>query len=746
MSAVPHSSRERTDALLREHQSDVCRRADRLFAWLLAGQWLVGIAVALIVTPRTWIGTTNDVHPHVWAAVLLGGIIILVPVLFAWRRPGAVQTRHAVAVGQMLFGALLIHLTGGRIETHFHVFGSLALLAFYRDWRVLVTASIVVVVDHSVRGLLFPQSVYGVLGPEPWRVIEHAGWVVFCDAFLIQSCRRSVQEMHEIAARRAELEAAHATVEKRVQTRTAELAASEAHKSTILETALDCVITTGADGRIVEFNRAAEETFLCRRDTVVGLRLDDVVLPARLRSGHSMAALVANDGRTAEPRLEVEALRANGVEFPAECWVTSCETGGILRYTFFLRDITDRKRTLQTLLEAKRAAEAADRAKGDFLANMSHEFRTPMNGILGMTELALETDLTTEQREYLSMVKSSADALLRIIDDILDFSKIQAGETVLHLNSFHVREWLAATLKPLSATARDKGLEFTTCIAPDVPERVIGDANGLGRVLCNLVDNAIKFTDGGGVIVEIVPVAGTMDHESITLRFSVTDTGLGIPAAKLKDVFAPFVQADSSRTRRHGGTGLGLSISARLVTIMGGHLHAQSEVGRGSTFEFAVPLGRQDHGPGGRVPAAGRSHADQRPEIAAPPRGTADAIARRVLVAEDPRTGPSLAMDLLSRRGYVVKAAATGRDLLAALEHEDFDVVLVDTQLPDMTGIDIAAAIRQIDRTTGRRQAIVALTAHMVRSDIEGLLAHGIDTYITKPIQPGSLFEVIDRL
>jgi signal transduction histidine kinase len=221
--SIPISESERTTALFEESQHQIQHRTDRMFAWLMVFQWLAGIAAALWISPRTWIGATSQVHVHVWAAILLGGAISSLPVFLAFKRPGHAFTRHTIAVAQMLTSALLIHLTGGRIETHFHVFGSLAFLAFYRDWRLLISATVVVAVDHLLRGVFLPQSVFGVLTPSSWRWLEHAGWVIFEDVFLLISIQQGLRDMRLVAERQARLEALNESIEHRVLERTHDL-------------------------------------------------------------------------------------------------------------------------------------------------------------------------------------------------------------------------------------------------------------------------------------------------------------------------------------------------------------------------------------------------------------------------------------------------------------------------------------------------------------------------------------------
>jgi PAS domain S-box-containing protein len=573
-----------------------------------------------------------------------------------------------------------------------------------------------------------------------------------------------------------------------------------------------------------------------------------------------------------------------------------------------LRDVTERKRAEQ-LQKAKEAAEAANQAKSAFLANISHELRTPMNGIIGMTELALDTRLTPEQREYLELVKLSADSLLTIINDILDFSKIEAGRLDLDSVGFDLRESLGDTMKTLAIRAHKKGLELACRIAPEVPDRLVGDPGRLRQLIINLIGNAIKFTDQGEVVLAVslagedeetgrqgdgetrrqgdketgrqdkgrADVADRGAAETVFLCFVVRDTGIGIHPDKHASIFDPFVQADVSTTRLYGGTGLGLTISSKLVGLMGGRMWLESELGKGSIFHFTARFGRQKASlkpapprclewkelsvlvvddnatnrrileemlhswgvqvttvSGGRqaldsmqaAVAVGRPYSlvlldammpemdgfslaeaiKHQPELAgatimmltsadrhgdaarcrelgvaahlikpikqsdlldalqkvlglpaAEVRDTASmkepdaavvsvAVGKRslhVLLAEDNPVNQRLVVRTLEKQGHTVVVATSGREALAALDWQTFDLILMDVQMPEMDGFEATVAIRGKEQGAGRHVPIIAMTAHAMKGDRERCLECGMDGYIAKPIQSKELLQAI---
>ena len=511
-----------------------------------------------------------------------------------------------------------------------------------------------------------------------------------------------------------------------------ELRESEARKRAIFETAMDCIVFTDDGGKIVEFNRAAESTFGCRRRDVIGQEMFDVFLPPASRARHrenlSRFASVGETGSLIGKRLEMEMNRQGGEPFIAEMAIQPIPLQGSSGFAVFVRDITARKQAEAALQKAKEAAEAANEAKSLFVANMSHEVRTPMNAIIGMTDLVLDSPLDDQQRDYLKMVQESADSLLSVINDILDFSKIEAGKLDLDVIDFDVRERFGDAMKLLAFRAHGKGLELAYHIDSAIPETLSGDPQRLRQIIVNLVGNAIKFTTHGEVLLDISLQAHS--DGQFMLHFAVTDTGIGIPPDKQATIFDAFEQADKTTTRRYGGTGLGLSIARRLAELMHGRIWVASEVGRGSTFHFTARL----------------SQAVTPPHD--PPRELVRLRDIRVLIVDDNRTNRRILEEIYGNWRMPTASAASADEAWGLLQQaqqagQPFRLLVTDCNMPDVDGFMLAERIRR--DAALRPPAILMLTSGDRPGDAARCKQLGIAGHLMKPVKQSELLDVTVR-
>ena len=732
MRNAPRNSRAR--AIYGEQVQRCHQRTDRLFSLLFVFQWLGAFAIALLYTPRVW--SAGPEYLPLWVALI--SVVNLPPALLAWQRPGKTSTRYVVAVAQMLSSALLIHLCGGRIETHFHVFGSLALLAFYREPRLLWLATGIVAADHLLRGMFLPYSVYGTMASSVWRTLEHTGWVLFENIFLLVAIRQSLRETALSSVVQARLEESRGRTEARVQARTAELAQKNQFLEVLLNTIQAGIVACDAQGNITLRNRVLRRI---QGWSEIALEVD---LPEV-----SLQDLGLHDasGRPLNQRHELPLDRALRGELVQDEEIVVVAKGRRPRTTLasgqaihgangeklgavlVFHDITERKQAECDLRKAKETAEAAVQARSEFLARMSHEIRTPMNGVMGMTDLLLSSAMTAEQRDWAEMIRASGESLLTIINDVLDFSKIDAGKMTFNETEFDLEAVVEGTLEMFSLAARNKGLALTANISPEVMPGRRGDPVRLQQVLTNLIGNAIKFTGEGSVSLTVSSPKGSRDPS--LLEFTVTDTGIGLRAEDRQRLFHPFTQVDGSTTRKFGGTGLGLAICRQLVEMMDGTIEAAGQPGQGSTFRFTV-----------RLEAFGSRRAPRPPaEIGAETRLPGPL---RILVAEDNPVNQKVALGLLKKIGYRAEAVPNGRQALEALSRDAYDIVFMDCQMPEMDGYEATAEIR---RKEGAAQHtwIIALTANTMSGDREACLAAGMDDYVAKPIRPEALAASISR-
>ncbi|MEO5339460.1 MAG: response regulator [Magnetococcus sp. MYC-9] len=496
----------------------------------------------------------------------------------------------------------------------------------------------------------------------------------------------------------------------------------------ISDSASDAIISMDAQGRCSSWNRGAEATFGYCAEEMLGQPLT-VLMPERYRVRHLTELQRVIDGGEmpwTDPLLEVEALRKDGSEFPLELSLSSWEVNGKRFFAAIGRDITARKRLHAELQQAIRSAEKANSEKSRFLAAMSHEIRTPMNAILGMGEMLAEGELPPEQQEYVQIINRAGQGLLALINDILDLSKIEAGQLELEEIPFDPRLMVESLVDILRLRALSQGTLIRTHVGPDLPSRLLGDPQRLQQILLNLLSNAVKFTSGGQVSLTVAPIAR---HR---VRFSVADTGIGIPPERQQTIFQPFVQAETSTSRRFGGTGLGLSICQKLVEKMSGRIWLVSQPGQGSTFHVEVPLQSTPLGEAGceiadthSVPGATRSGLS-------------------ILMADDAVENRFLVQAFLKTTPHQLTTVEGGSQAVELFQSGAFDLVLMDIQMPGMDGYQATQAIRAWESLHRRPPTpILALTANAMREDMEKTREVGCTLHLSKPISKKRLLEAL---
>jgi two-component system, sensor histidine kinase and response regulator len=526
------------------------------------------------------------------------------------------------------------------------------------------------------------------------------------------------------AAERQLAEQRHAALE--LENTSEVLRSSEDFLNSLIENLPINVFRKDVEGRIIFVNQRYCEWMKRSREELLGKTDFDFAPPELARK------YAEDDARVMETRKHIEVvepdLRANG----EMSWIQIIKVplldkaGHVVGIQSVYWDVTQRKQAEEALKIAKNAAEDAARIKSEFLANMSHEIRTPMNGVIGMTSILLDTELSELQREFAETIRNSAENLLTVINDILDFSKVDSGKLTLENLNFDLVDTVESALDMVAELAHGKGIEIANSIPSDVPSQLLGDPGRLRQVLVNLIGNAIKFTERGEVVIR---VASEMESDdAVILRFSVSDTGIGISAEAQQRLFGAFIQADSSTTRKYGGTGLGLAISKRLVSLMGGDIGVESEPGKGTTFWFTAVFTKQKN------PA---------PRIKAAPK---DLLNLRVLVVDDNATNRQILRHQIFSWNMQKGSAASGGEALevlreAAISGVPFDIALLDMQMPEMDGLALARAIKADPAIS--RTSLVMLSSLSEAMGQGELKAIGIESYLVKPVKQSRLFECL---
>ncbi len=482
-------------------------------------------------------------------------------------------------------------------------------------------------------------------------------------------------------------------------------------------------------GELTFANQAAFDLFgYSVEDFVAGLNVLDMIVPEDAgRAQENIGKLYMG---STEGSYEYTARRKDGSTFPVMIYSSVIRNGNsLLGMRGTIVDISKRKRYEQELEKARDMAESMNRAKDEFLANMSHELRTPITAVLGFAELLEGTKLSEEQHKYLSTITSSTETLLALVDDLLDLARIEAGKVCLERKEFSLRKLIGDVANSQTPSAKAKGLTFHTQVSAEVPDRLMGDSLRLNQVLLNLTVNAIKFSAKGEVCLA---VAVENFHPSTPmLRFDVVDTGIGIRAEYVTEIFQPFSQVDPSSTRKFGGAGLGLAICKKLMAVMGGEISVDSCEGVGSTFHARLPLDVAD--------IETESRGDHPPSLAA----VTEIAPLRVLLVEDHQISQNFFAEVLKRYGHHIELATNGTEALEKLQDHTYDLVLMDIQMPVMDGMEAVGKIRDMEKVKGGHLPVIALTAHAREEDRLEVLSKGFDGYVAKPMK---IVELLDEM
>jgi PAS domain S-box-containing protein len=724
------------------------RNASARFAWLMCGSLAMGIGI-WSMHYIGMLGYRMDMPVmYDWPTVLLSMLAaVLSSGLALWIVSGRTLGVAATLLGSLCMG-------GGIAAMHYIGMAAMRMPAtsmYSTPWVVASVVTAVVIAfaalrltfvhRYEARMFSWSKSLSAVLMGCAIPVMHYMGMaaVSFMPAELAPNSLRHAVSISGLGTASIALVTVlilslvylSAFIDRRFMLHAEELQSSEERYRRIVGAAFDAFVGIDSDGLVNDWNDQAEKTFGWTAEEAIGkpvgelLSFDSV---DQLEPASFSELAASKDGRL-YGRLEVTAKHKTGMLFPAEMAVSEISVGDRRIFAAFVHDVTERKLAERSMEEARVSAEAANRAKSEFLANMSHEIRTPLNGVIGMTDLALETELTREQREYMTTVKFSADSLLTVINDILDFSKIEAGKVDLESIRFDLRECVETTLKTLALRADEKGLELLCDVAVDLPEVVLGDPGRLRQIIVNLIGNAIKFTAAGEVSLRVALADPSEGADQ--LQFTVSDTGIGIAPEKLLTIFDSFSQADTSTTRQYGGTGLGLTISKRLTDLMGGRVWCESTPGHGSQFHFTVPL------PASKFEVA--------PVVAAPVKLLQGV---KVLIVDDNKTNRRILEGLLKLWGMDASSAADGETALHMLAEANADgvpyrLLLSDMHMPKMDGFMV---VQEMRRNSGLSlPTVMMLSSGGHHGDANRCQQLGIAAYLLKPVRRQELQEAIAR-
>ena len=634
-------------------------------------------------------------HPRLWHAGFFGGVL-------------ATAALHGCLLGYLILSQGLTTIAQFSVAVSMGI--AVVAIVVYSQSLPVVCAFILLIGGPQIVALLLTP------GTPAWI----PGFLTFGILYFLVVARQQHLERWQSLVARHELTRARDELEEIVADRTRELERTSRDYRQIFESAHDAIlIFRPYDEKVLSVNRRACEIYGFSREEFLGLSISSI--SENVRRGQEQIKTTLEIG--VYHNFESVQYRKDGSRMFLEINASVIEFDGMRSIMSINRDITERRKA-EALRNAKEAAERTARAKAQFLANMSHEIRTPMAGVVGLIDLLLGTGLDDQQAEYARLIQSSGVSLLRVIDDILDFSKIDAGKLSFEETPFDLQAMLREAVELLRLGAVANGTELELRIAQGVPGWVLGDPGRLRQVVMNLVGNAVKFTEGGSVDVEAEPVSEPGQENRIRIR--VRDTGIGIPQEAQGRLFELFSQADDSTSRRFGGTGLGLAISKRIVEGMGGEIGFESAPGKGSTFWITIRLERSS------PPAP--------PERAA----AVSSRSRRILTAEDNGINQLVITEQLKALGYEVTAVCNGLEALEALQTREFDLVLMDCQMPHLDGYEATLRIRQLPGTVGSIP-IVALTAHAIREDLDRCLAVGMNDTITKPFTAEVLRRKLER-